>query len=125
MKNIREFKTGSNRNSDEGKFDYEGFNSPIVDWSFAKYMHHHRKLDDGTLRDSDNWQKGIPPKELLKSLKRHMQDVNLIMRGFTVVENGKVVTLEEACNGIKFNTNGIILNELKDMKIVERNDISE
>jgi len=50
---MREFKTGANRNSEEGKLDYEGFLHPLVIEEFAKYMHKHRHLEDGTLRDSD------------------------------------------------------------------------
>lgn len=118
----RVFESGANRNSAEGKFDYEGFNSALVDHSFAKYMHHHRKLEDGTLRDSDNWQKGIPKKELMRSFRSHVQDIMLINDGIEVIENGKVVTLEEALNGAKFNLNALILDLLKDTKRVNRNE---
>ena len=119
---IRKFTSGANRNTDDGKLDYEGFNNPLVDLSFAKYMNHHRKLEDGTLRDSDNWQKGIPRAELIKSFVRHSQDIKLIIRGYKVMENGKEVTLEEAINGAKFNLNALQLENLKDTKIVNRNE---
>lgn len=121
-KGLRTFDTGANRNSSDGKYDYAGFNNPLVDLSYAKYMHQHRKLEDGTLRDSDNWQKGIPPPELLKSFLRHVEDVRLIMMGVEVIENGKKVTLEHALNGCKFNNNALILNEVKDLKVVSRNE---
>lgn len=78
MPKKREFESGANRNSSEGKFDYEGFNSALVDHSFAKYMHHHRKLEDGTLRDSDNWQKGFGDNHFdvcMKSAWRHFVDM--------------------------------------------------
>lgn len=119
---MRNFKSGANRNSDEGKLDYEGFNNPLVDWSFAKYMHHHRFLDDRTLRDSDNWQKGFGYKTSLKSLLRHVQDVRLIYNGIKVIENNKEITLEEALNGCKFNINSMLLDILKDKNIIQRNN---
>jgi hypothetical protein len=118
----RTFSTGANRNSDEGKYDYEGFNNPIVDFSFAKYMHFHRKLEDGTMRDSDNWQKGMPKTEIVKSLIRHVQDIKLIHRGIKVVEDGKEVSLEHAINGAKFNLNALMLDLLKDVKEIRRNE---
>ena len=118
---IRKFNTGANRNSDDGKFDYEGFNNPLVDLSFAKYMHHHRKLEDGTLRDADNWQKGIPVEELMKSLIRHIQDIRLIHRGIIVLEDGKTVTMEEALNGAKFNINALVLS-LQRGNVIQRNE---
>lgn len=53
---VREFDTGANRDLDEDKYDYEGFLNPKVLEAYAKYMHKHRYLKDGSIRDSDNWQ---------------------------------------------------------------------
>jgi hypothetical protein len=64
---MREFETGATRNPEEGKLDYEGFLSPLVLECYAKYMHEHRLQSDGKLRDSDNWQKGIPKEVYMKS----------------------------------------------------------
>lgn len=132
MKN-RTAPTGANRNPDNGKFDYEGFSNPICEYSFAKYMHGHRLLEDGTMRDSDNWQKGLPNDWLIKSLHRHFMDLWLLSRGFIVVkrkdESGEhtlvysgttptlnndehLVTIEEACNGVRFNSEGLKYNYL-------------
>src|SRR5271165_3209549 len=69
---IREFETGATRNSDAGKHDYEGFLCPFVLETFAQYMTKHRVMEDGSLRASDNWQKGIPQDQLMKSLLRHV-----------------------------------------------------
>jgi hypothetical protein len=68
---LREFETGATRDTDEGKYDYEGFLSPLVIERYAEYMHKHRKQADGKMRDSDNWQKGIPITQYIKSLWRH------------------------------------------------------
>jgi len=68
---MRHFKTGATRNSENGKLDYEGFLSPLVVECYAQYMHKHRKQSDGSMRDSDNWQKGIPKDVYMKSAWRH------------------------------------------------------
>ena len=118
---MRQFKTGANRNSDRNKLDYNGFLDPRVELSFAKYMHHHRKLDDGTLRDSDNKKKGIPNEQLLKSLHRHFIDVWLLMSDVEVTEDGAKVNLEYALNGMKFNINALLYDLLKGRTEAERN----
>jgi len=71
---VRQFTTGATRDTDKYKFDYEGFLSPQVLYAYAQYMHKHRKQSDGTLRDSDNWQKGIPRAQYMKSLWRHFME---------------------------------------------------
>ena len=68
---IRKFDTGATRDTDDGKLDYEGFLSPSALARYAVYMHSHRKQSDGKMRDSDNWQKGIPLDCYMKSLWRH------------------------------------------------------
>jgi len=57
---MRTFGGGATRNSDQGKPDYEGFLSPLVIIRYGEYMTRHRVQADGNIRDSDNWQKGIP-----------------------------------------------------------------
>lgn len=71
---MREFESGATRDSEDGKHDYEGFLSPLVLERFAEYMTEHRKQADGKLRDSDNWQKGIPLDAYMKSAWRHFFD---------------------------------------------------
>ncbi len=72
---LRTFVTGATRDTAEGKLDWEGFISPSAMRYFAEYMHEHRTQSDDTLRDADNWQKGFPRKQLVKSLIRHMWDL--------------------------------------------------
>jgi nucleoside 2-deoxyribosyltransferase len=67
----RVFATGASRDTDTGKLDYEGFFSPLVMKAFAEYMHKNRTLVDGTVRDSDNWQRGMPLSVYMKSAYRH------------------------------------------------------
>ena len=42
-KEMRKFETGATRNLDDGKFDFDGFLSPLTLKRFAEYMHKHRK----------------------------------------------------------------------------------
>jgi hypothetical protein len=72
---IRRFPTGATRDTDMDKLDYEGFLSPFALTVYAQYMHNHRKQSDGQYRDSDNWQKGLPISESIKSLWRHFVSV--------------------------------------------------
>ena len=71
---MRTFETGATRDTDEDKPDYEGFLSPEVLATFGRYMHRHRMQADGKLRDSDNWQRGIPADAYMKSAWRHFMD---------------------------------------------------
>ena len=72
---MREFDTGATRDNDGEKLDYEGFLSPVTLKRYAEYMHKHRKQADGEIRDSDNWQRGIPLDAYMKSMFRHMMDL--------------------------------------------------
>jgi hypothetical protein len=40
---MRQFISGATRDSEEGKFDYEGFYSPLVIKRFSQYMNKHRQ----------------------------------------------------------------------------------
>jgi hypothetical protein len=105
---VRKFATGATRDTAEGKADYEGFFSPLVFQKFGEYMTKHRKQTDGSLRDSDNWQKGIDLPAYMKSLKRHCDDTWCEHRGFPT-EAGMVAAL---C-GIMFNSMGFLHEVLK------------
>jgi|SRR3989304_2499123 len=107
---MREFTTGATRDNDNAKHDPEGFNSPLVELRFCEYMTKHRKQADGKLRNSDNWQKGIPLDAYMKSMMRHMQDVWLHHRGYS---NKAKEPLEEALCALRFNINGYLLEVLK------------
>ena len=103
---MRTFESGATRDDDTNKLDYEGFFHPEVMQAFAKYMHKHRMMADGSLRDSDNWQKGIPADQLMKSLFRHFMAVWLEHRA------GYEPQMDDLC-GIFFNTQALMLDSLK------------
>src|SRR5438105_8194950 len=78
----RSFDSGATRNDDSEQLDYEGFISPVALKMYAEYMHKHRYQKDGSVRASDNWQKGIPATSYLKSLVRHTMHAWLEGRGY-------------------------------------------
>lgn len=106
---IRKFETGATRGSEAGKLDYEGFLSPQVLEAFAVYMDINRRTDDGSYRDSDNWQKGIPKDSYMKSLWRHFLDLWKIHRKTPVPEG----ELGAAC-GVMFNVMGWVHERIKE-----------
>ena len=117
---IRTFASGATRNLDHNKLDYEGFNCPAAQRAFAEYMHTHRKQADGTMRAGDNWQKSIPVVEYMKSMTRHVQDLRLLHRGWTVTrpedEHTMTGTTDEKVEllcAIWFNVQGMIHELLK------------
>lgn len=112
---IRQFETGATRDSEEGKFDYEGFLCPLVMEEFGRYMHEHRKQSDGKLRDSDNWQRGMSLTVYIKSLFRHFHDLWKLHRGHTVIDRKtkQPVTVKQAACAILFNTQGYLHEHLK------------
>lgn len=123
MAEMREFSTGATRNLDENKFDYEGFLSPVVLEEFAKYMNSHRLQADGKLRDSDNWQKGIPQDAYMKSLWRHFHSVWKMHRGYSAVdENGKQVSIKQELTAMMFNVMGYLYEEIKKEQIGPHED---
>ncbi len=100
---VRTFETGATRTSEVGKHDFEGFLSPLALERFAEYMTKHRTQADGTIRPSDNWQKGIPLDSYMKSMWRHFFEVWAIHRGYPG-DN----TVEEALAALFFNVQGYL-----------------
>jgi hypothetical protein len=108
---VRVFETGATRDQDETKDDPEGFISPLVIDRFNQYMTKHRHQSDGRLRDSDNWQKGMPLNAYMKSGWRHFHTWWLHHRGYGYQLRSE--SLEEALCGILFNAQGYLHELLK------------
>jgi hypothetical protein len=106
---VRTFSTGANRDTATDKLDYEGFLSPLVLEAFGEYMHKNRRMADGTLRDSDNWQKGIPRDVYAKSGWRHFFDWWKEHRGHRTADG-----LKAALCGLMFNCMGYLHELLKE-----------
>lgn len=112
---LRQFATGATRNLDTNKLDYDGFFCPLAMKRFAEYMHSHRMQKDGKMRDSDNWQNGIPFDVYIKSLFRHFMDLRLIHKGQPALspEDNHSITADEALCAIIFNAQGYLHEFLK------------
>jgi hypothetical protein len=108
---VRRFATGATRDTDAGKLDYEGFLSPLVLERYARYMNRHRVQSDGNLRDSDNWQHGMPRDQYIKSGWRHFMDWWAAHRGLTALAREP---LEEAICALLFNVMGYLHEHLKE-----------
>ena len=96
---MRTFESGATRDDSQEKIDFHGFLSPIVLQAYGEYMLKHQAQADGELRSSDNWKKGIPREECLKSLLRHTHDLWMIHDGYEGRD-----TIDDALCGVMFNT---------------------
>ena len=105
---MRTFDTGATRDDETSKLDFEGFLSPAALAAFAAYMHKHRVQADGALRDSDNWQRGIPLTAYMKSAWRHFFEWwrlhRLHVAGATVPQ----AEIRDALCALLFNTMGYL-----------------
>jgi len=105
---VRMFSTGATRDQDATKPDLEGYLSPLVLERFAEYMTVNRVQPDGRIRDSDNWQKGMPLSVYMKSGWRHFLGwwkYHRFWHTDTLIEN--------ALCGLLFNVMGYLHELLK------------
>jgi len=109
---VREFDTGATRDIDDGKLDYEGFLSYPVVRRYAEYMHENRIQADGNLRDSDNWQKGIPQTAYMKSMFRHFMEVWNNHRNPACSDEARAEHEDSLC-ALMFNVHGMLHELLK------------
>lgn len=112
---MRTFESGASRDSDDAKLDIEGALNPRVLSAFCSYMASH-SVQDGTWRPADNWQKGWSRDVSIKSLMRHVLDLWLLHRGYSVPrpEDGHVPTVESALGGIWFNVQAYWLQWMRE-----------
>ena len=109
---VRTFETGATRDTDVDKLDYEGFLCPLVLERYAQYLHKHRQTANG-MRDSDNWQNGIPLDVYMKSAWRHFHAVWKHHR------SNKKGDVTEDIAALLFNMMGYMHELLKQPKYVE------
>lgn len=106
---VRTFDTGATRDTEEGKIDPEGFLHPMVIERFCAYMTENRIQKDGSVRASDNWQKGIPRDAYIKSLWRHFLMLWRLHRGPSF---HKPKDLEDTLCALMFNSMGYLYEHL-------------
>lgn len=108
---VRQFDTGATRDTAEGKLDYDGFLSPLVLHCYAVHMMNHQKDSSGEWRESDNWQKGIPMAQYIKSMWRHFFDVWSNHRRVLPVRKERII---RALCALLFNVMGYLHEYLKE-----------
>jgi hypothetical protein len=110
---IRTFDTGATRDTDQGKLDYTRALSSIVLERYVQYLNKHRKQPDGSMRDFDNWKKGLPFRESFGSLGRHFVDVWKMIEGFPAKDNHGSCNIDDTLCAIIFNASTMLLERLK------------
>jgi len=110
---IRTFPTGATRDTVVGKLNYIKALSPLVLRQYVTYLGEHRKQSDGTLRDWDNWKKGIPKQTYLEGMDRHLKALWLLHEGYDAFDNHGPVVIEDALCGIIFGASGYLHEILK------------
>lgn len=115
---MRKFETGATRSADATRDDPEGYLSPLALDRYNEYMTKHRKQPDGSIRDSDNWQKGMPLSTYVKGMWRHLLHLWTRHRGFAVRDPGAAANIEEDLCAILFNVQGY-LHEIVKKRISE------
>jgi hypothetical protein len=111
---IREFATGATRDVAAHKPDYEGYISPLVTQAFGRYMLRHQVASDGTWRESDNWQRGIPREAYIASLCRHVEDLRLHHDGYADAATDP--DLEAVLCAVLFNVQGYLFEVLRERR---------
>lgn len=119
---IRTFDTGATRDTAKGKLSYVRALSPIVLQRYVQYLDAHRKQPDGSLRDFDNWKKGIPEETYLDGLGRHFVAAWLLAQGFLAGDNHGLVTLEDTLCAIIFGASGWLHELLKEKNKPDRTE---
>lgn len=113
---MRKFDSGATRNNVEGRLNYVKALSPIVLERYVQYLNAHRKQPDGSMRDFDNWKKGIPTSVYLEGLGRHFIAAWLLAQGFPAGDNRGPVTLEDTLCAIIFGASGWLHEIIKEKR---------
>jgi hypothetical protein len=124
---LRGFTSGATRDTAEGKLDFDGFISAFVMRQYARYMNMNRLQSDGKIRDSDNWQKGIPMPVYIKSKYRHWEEMWYTWKiwqriGHMNMPRQEVIEFVGAICGDLFNTMGFLHEFLKENAEVRFDD---
>jgi hypothetical protein len=116
---MREYNTGAKRSEVKGKPQYEGYLSPLVIWRYGQYMLGHQMQEDGNMRASDNWQKGMPLDDYMDSMWRHFMDVWLFHRAKGTknkamsTPTAQDIDIEDALCALMFNVMGYLHESIK------------
>jgi len=112
-KPMNTFDSGATRSTDVVRDDPEGYLSPLFLQGYFEYMTKHRVQADGQVRESDNWQKGIPVARYLKGLWRHFFHLWTRHRGWPVTDPLAADNELEDAYAMMFNLQGYVHEKLK------------
>lgn len=104
-RSTRAFDTGATRDVDHDKIDPEAAIAPIVLTLYCQYMKACQIMPDGSRRQDDNWQRGMPRESYMKSGARHFLEWWQQHRAAEPNSYKLVIALF----GIMFNVQGYIL----------------
>lgn len=105
---MRTFDTGATRSAANSRPMYTGYLSPIVLQRFGEYMTKHRVQKDGTLRNPDNWTKGMPRQSYLDGFLRHFLHLWLRHHNHAVNDPEAGDSIEEDLCASLFNVQGYL-----------------
>jgi len=114
------FETGATRSEDTVRDDPDGYLSPLFMDLYFRYMTKNRTQADGQVRESDNWQKGIPRNRYMKGLWRHFYHMWTRHRGWDVNDPLAADDIEEDIAAMFFNLQGYAHEYLKDKQNAPR-----
>jgi hypothetical protein len=100
---MRTFDSGATRDDNTHKLNYVRGLSTQVQQRYLEYLGSHRLQKDGSVRDWDNWKKGMDPEAYRESLSRHTNDAVQASMGLPVPESA---TLQDLLCAIIFNASG-------------------
>jgi hypothetical protein len=105
---LEQFEKGATRTVCDDKLSYVKALSPIVLRRYVQYLANHRKQVDGTMREFDNWKRGIPVERYLDGLGRHFMTLWLVMDGFEIYDDLGQKDIEDVLCAIIFNSMGML-----------------
>lgn len=129
---VREFTTGANRDRVDGKLAFHGFVSAKASRRFGAYMNKNRRLADGSLREPDNWKRGIPMPVYAESMMRHAQEVHELLEDAVAAtgikgvcdiasvsaDHPSLLAIDEAASALWFNVQGWLHERVKAMDLL-------
>lgn len=99
----RIFGSGATRDINKDKLAYDQGLSVQVLQAYMEYLGKHRLMKDGSLRDWDNWKKGIPVETYRESMTRHCMDAVRKSVGLPLREE---MSLSDLLCAVIFNASG-------------------
>lgn len=108
------FETGAMRDLSEDKLDFEGCLTPELLTAYAEYMRTTGRMANGTLRNTNNWKKGMPIGGYMKSLWRHMVALHAAYLSDATQDEYGGEGEFEAAMAMMFNIQGFVFERIRE-----------